>query len=213
MPAGPANDISADRPETRTVGEADLGVRALRTKEAILDASRQLFLERGYAGTRINNITDACGISRAGFYTYFKDKRAVVNELGKTAYVEMLALASAWDNMPAVLGLEDIVDWVRRYFAYMDTHGAFIFSASQSSPDDEDFRAEARRLQMRIAFLIGVAIRSRQASRTSAPEALGLAVFALLDRSWFFLQVQQLPVAAEDIVMSCARLVLGVVND
>ncbi|WP_459959875.1 TetR/AcrR family transcriptional regulator, partial [Mycobacterium avium] len=56
--------------------------RGERTRSAILDASRRLFLERGYAGTPINAITEACGISRAGFYTYFKDKREIFNVLG-----------------------------------------------------------------------------------------------------------------------------------
>ena len=36
--------------------------RGERTRSAILDASRRLFLERGYAGTPINAITEACGI-------------------------------------------------------------------------------------------------------------------------------------------------------
>lgn len=73
-----------------TAAEAQTdGSRGERTRSAILDASRRLFLERGYAGTPINAITEACGISRAGFYTYFKDKREIFNVLGKTAYHEV----------------------------------------------------------------------------------------------------------------------------
>src|ERR1022692_2205409 len=66
--------------------------RGERTRSAILDASRQLFLQRGYAGTPVNAITAACGISRAGFYTYFKDKREIFNVLGQNAYRSVLAV-------------------------------------------------------------------------------------------------------------------------
>lgn len=62
--------------------------------QAILDASRALFFDRGYAGTRINNITDARGISRAGFCTYFRDKREVFDLLGATAYREILEVSA-----------------------------------------------------------------------------------------------------------------------
>ena len=114
--------------------EDTLGWRAQRTRESILEASRKLFLERGYAGTRINNITDACGISRAGFYTYFKDKREVFNLLGQTAYDEILEVIARWDTLPKTPALADIVEWVEAYFAFMDRHGAFIFSSASSGP-------------------------------------------------------------------------------
>ncbi|MBP2369757.1 TetR family transcriptional regulator [Pseudonocardia parietis] len=43
------------------------------------DAGRAhlLFLDQGYAGARIGDITDRCGISRTGSYTCFRGKREV----------------------------------------------------------------------------------------------------------------------------------------
>src|SRR5277367_2053611 len=64
-----------------TAAAADLGPRATRTRDRILAASRELFLKHGYAGTRIGQITAECGISRAGFYTYFRDKQEIFNAL------------------------------------------------------------------------------------------------------------------------------------
>src|SRR5690606_41293865 len=116
---------AADTPEAGALGE-----RAVRTREAIIEASRKLFLERGYAGTRINNITDACGISRAGFYTYFQDKREVFNVLGETAYREILEVVGAWEKMPRPCSRSDAADWVRRYCAFMRRHGASTLPAA-----------------------------------------------------------------------------------
>src|SRR3984885_13494015 len=84
--------------------------RGERTRAAILDASRRLFLERGYAGTPINAITEACGISRAGFYTYFKDKREIFNILGKHAYREALTVIAEWADSDATFGPTEMGD-------------------------------------------------------------------------------------------------------
>ncbi len=113
--------------------------RGERTRSAILDASRRLFLERGYAGTPINAITEACGISRAGFYTYFKDKREIFNVLGKTAYHEALAVIAEWADAREPFGPADIRAWVGHYFDYMDHHGAFVLASAT-------LRARRRRL-------------------------------------------------------------------
>lgn len=184
-----------------------LGWRAQRTRESILDASRKLFLSRGYAGTRITDITDACGISRAGFYTYFKDKQEVFSILGETAYRDTLDVIALWGDMPMQPSHDEIAEWVNRYFDFMDLHGAFIFSAAHSSPADEELQVVSRRLQSRVAFLIGMHLRSRQANPTSVPEALGLATLAVLDRSWFLVTVQNLGVARDDVVNTISSMI------
>jgi TetR/AcrR family transcriptional regulator len=190
-----------------------LGKRANRTREAILDATRRLFLDRGFAGTRISNITDACGISRAGFYTYFKDKREIFAVLGQAAYHDFLGVITRWETIPTPCSDADIAAWVRVYFSYMDVHGAFILSSSHSAPDDEEFRAAARRLEMRSAWLLGTNLRQRQAVPTDAPEALGLMVVAMLDRCWFQRRVQQLPVSEDDLVDSIVGTLGGVLDN
>ncbi|MDV6264723.1 TetR/AcrR family transcriptional regulator [Rhodococcoides yunnanense] len=177
-----------------------LGERAVRTREAILDASRRLFLERGYAGTRISNITDACGISRAGFYTYFRDKREVFNTIGEETYKEIVSVVSRWSDMPSPASLTDVISWVREYFAFMDEHGAFIFSSTQSAPTDDEFRRNSQRTQTRVAWLLGTNLVLRQERRYDAPEALGLTMMAMLDQSYYYSRVWQLPVDDDDMI-------------
>lgn len=192
-----------------TVEDAsELGPRALRTREAILDAARKLFLDRGYAGTRINNITDEAGVSRAGFYTYFKDKHEVVDILGVEPYKDCMRVVGMWDEMPKRPTVDEIRDWVQAYFDFMDVHGAFIYALAQSGPTDEEFRATARRLQVRAAFLLGVGLRSRQASPTSAPEALGLSILAMLDHSWSQIRVRKLPIDQREVVDAISETIL-----
>lgn len=178
--------------------------RGERTRAAILDASRRLFFERGYAGTPINAITEACGISRAGFYTYFKDKREVFNALGETTYHDVLAVISKWNDFGDDYGVEAVRDWVGEYFAYMDRHGAFVTASSFSAPTDEAFRRSRNHMQTRAAWKLGQAIAG---DRGHPPEVVGVAVQGMLDSAWHAVQTQSVAIdeAAEAIVAMTGR--------
>ncbi len=49
--------------------------RSERTRSAILAAAEDLFAERGFAATRLEDIAERVGIKRASIVYYFKDKR------------------------------------------------------------------------------------------------------------------------------------------
>ena len=49
----------------------------------VLDCAREVFAERGYHQTKIEDIVTRAGIARGTFYLYFQDKRAVFQELLK----------------------------------------------------------------------------------------------------------------------------------
>src|SRR5260370_10753406 len=49
------------------------GATAERTKE-ILEAALELFVERGFAATRLDDVAERAGLSKAAIYLYFDDK-------------------------------------------------------------------------------------------------------------------------------------------
>jgi AcrR family transcriptional regulator len=52
-----------------------MGLRSEHSKrDTLLDAARQLFLERGYDDVSMQQITDAAGVSKAAPYYHFKNK-------------------------------------------------------------------------------------------------------------------------------------------
>ncbi|WP_068270610.1 TetR/AcrR family transcriptional regulator [Aldersonia kunmingensis] len=186
-------------------GDAPLG-RAERTRALIVAATRQLFLERGYAGTTVNAITEACGISRAGFYTYFKDKREVFGYLGDSAYRDLRVVLALWDTYPEPRRRSDVRDFVRAYFDYMDRHGAFALAASFSAPDTEDFRRGNTRMQTRVAWILGQAI---SAGSEHSPEVVGIAALGLLDRAWHTVQTQTIAVDKDEMIAFLAETLFG----
>ena len=55
--------------------------QALATRNAILEAARELFVERGYVATTIESIAERAKASPETLYATFGSKRAVLNEL------------------------------------------------------------------------------------------------------------------------------------
>jgi TetR/AcrR family transcriptional regulator len=49
--------------------------RAERTRSSILEAAEALFAERGFEGTRLEDVAERVGIRRASIVYYFRDKR------------------------------------------------------------------------------------------------------------------------------------------
>jgi AcrR family transcriptional regulator len=186
-------------------GQLD-ATRGERTRAAILNASRRLFLERGYTGTPINAITEVCGISRAGFYTYFKDKREIFNELGKNAYREALAVIAEWAEADQLFGPAEIQAWVGHYFDYMDHHGAFVLASAQSAPDDDDFRNSRNRMVSRASWQLGQAIAGDGAH---SPDVIGVAVMGLLDRAWHTVHRQTVAVDRDEMIAVVAQMIIA----
>ena len=182
------------------------GGRGERTRAAILEASRRLFLERGYSGTPINAITEACGISRAGFYTYFKDKREIFNVLGKAAYREALTVIAEWADADVPFGPAEIEAWVGHYFDYMDHHGAFVLASVHSAPDDDAFRNSRKRMVTRASWKLGQAIAG---DGTHSPDVIGVAVMGMLDRAWHTVDRQTVAVDRDEMIAVVAEMIVG----
>jgi AcrR family transcriptional regulator len=63
-----------------------------RRRQAIVDAAVDLFRERGFDETRVQDILDRADVSLGTFYNYFRGKDAVLDEFGAgviASYVEL----------------------------------------------------------------------------------------------------------------------------
>jgi AcrR family transcriptional regulator len=184
-----------------------MGPRAIRTTELILQTAKQVFLERGYGGTRIDNITEACGISRASFYTYFPSKRDVFLALGASTFKAVDRLIN---DFPATTGPE-LEEWVSRYMTMMDEHGAFVLAWGQAAHNDDELRTSGRDSQLREARKLGRAIR-KLGDGDLDETATGLAILAMLDRFWYFWRVMGAPVDRDEVFATLSRAVSGMVR-
>jgi len=68
-------------PSTRKYDSSRRQAQARQTQLQIAEAARELFLERGYAGTTIETIAEKAGVAPETIYATFKNKRNVLSFL------------------------------------------------------------------------------------------------------------------------------------
>jgi AcrR family transcriptional regulator len=164
----------------------ELGPRAARTIARILAATKQIFLTRGYAGTTIDEITKVADVSRASFYTYFPSKRDALLALGADAASATLdvlrharELEASWDD-------HDIENLVREYFAHLDQQGSFAFAWTQAAHEDEEIRVAGMKRHLELCRNLGVVVGDLRGEPFDDPTTMGLALFAMFERSWSY---------------------------
>lgn len=67
-------------------------VDAGEQRRQICDAARQVFAQRGVAGTGLVHVADAAGMGRSSLYHYYPDKPSLVRDLAKRVLDEELEL-------------------------------------------------------------------------------------------------------------------------
>ena len=77
-----------------------LTAKGRQTREAIEQAARKLFAERGFHGTNLADITSAVGRSPAVFYRYFADKEDLLAALAESFLHEVVTPSGLRLHLP-----------------------------------------------------------------------------------------------------------------
>lgn len=189
-----------------------MGRRALRTQGLILSVAREIFLQRGYGGTRIDDIARTAGISRASFYTYFPSKRDVLLTIGTNSYLSAEDVVGKLREIPAAWTREHLEDWVSSYLEFLDEHGAFILVWGQATWGDEELRQVGVRAQLRVGRHLGEQLERLRGKDGLDPTREGLAVLAMLDRFWYFWRVAKAPFTHDEIVSTLGFILAALVR-
>jgi len=191
---GPAARVSVAEvaPQLRSPGTV-LGPRANRTIASILDATRRIFLVKGYAGTTIDEITTEAGVSRGSFYTYFPSKRDVLLALGANSLSAASQLIKELADLGPDWKPDDLAKWTRSYFDLLEEHGAFAFGWTQAAHEDDEIRRAGMRGHLPLCRQLGMALHALAAPDATVgaedPTAYGLITVAMLERAWSYAQL------------------------
>lgn len=79
---------------------AELSPKGRQTRDAIAQAARKLFAERGFHGTTLADITSAAGRSSAAFYRYFDDKEDLLAVLAHEFLTDVVTPGGLDINLP-----------------------------------------------------------------------------------------------------------------
>lgn len=123
------------RPEGR--GEP-LTDRGRRTRARLLEAAREVFEQRGYAGTRMADIAAAAGVSHGTTYTWFADKESVLRALVDDIVAEVFAALAIGDEVPDPQ--RRMLEANRRYLASYRRHGRMLEVVEEAAAADPRYR-------------------------------------------------------------------------
>ncbi len=133
-----------------TSGPQPNGARGNR-REVILAAAAELFSERGYSATGIDEIGEAAGISGPGVYRHFATKSQVLEEVVNRAISRVVAgvaevVGSSDDGWVVLRGLVD--NMVRAVLADRAAWTVVVREQRHLDPDDARTLRRAHRLHV-----------------------------------------------------------------
>jgi TetR/AcrR family transcriptional regulator, transcriptional repressor for nem operon len=114
--SGPAVQFGSP---ARTKGE--------RTRERIMDVAYQAIIEKGFAATSIEELVEAAGITKSGFFYHFRDKNDMARQLFERFLVEDEAIFDTLETRARELSddpLQSLLILLNLYAQMMDDRDA-----------------------------------------------------------------------------------------
>ncbi|GIH51766.1 transcriptional regulator, TetR family [Microbispora rosea] len=90
-------------------GSPRLTARGAATRERIVAAAADLMFRQGMAATPLDQVVDACGVSKSQLYHYFPDKDALIAEV--IAMWEHLVVSAQKPQLDRVRSMRDLERW------------------------------------------------------------------------------------------------------
>lgn len=170
---------------------------ALATRDSILDAAEQLFLEQGVSRTTLQHIATAAGVTRGAIYWHFDDKAALFNAMMERAKMPLetaMELIGQKELPDAMAELRESILCVWRV-TMNDPKARRVFEIATFKMElvDDMAAVRERRLEGKARWMaraenrIRAGIRHGQLREGLPVRAVALGLFALLDgllRNW-----------------------------
>jgi len=186
--------------------DGNLGARALRSREQLIEGAVKLFLEKGYGGTTIHDIAVAAGMSHASFYTYFSGKRDLLMLAGlrsRQSSVQQLKLIS---KIPEEWKHEHLQNWIKSYFSYLEVHGGFRLVWKEATTADDELREMGTKSLLRTARIVGMNLQRLGASAEVDARIQGVAVIGMMEQSWYVWRKGPGPSGEDGLIDGLARM-------
>jgi len=142
--------VSGVKPQANPAGDNPRRRDRTETRARMLDAARQLFLERGYAGTTIPEIAAAAGVAVPTIYWAFGSKRAIVSEI-RAAWLET---ARTGERLREVLAIDEPG-------ARLDAYAAFMGNQWATGAEALSIQQDAMRADPEVAAEIAAVLAER----------------------------------------------------
>lgn len=127
-------------------GEVDQGGSRNRALTALLASGRDVFVDRGYHNTRVDDLVEAAGVSHGAFYRYFRNKDQLARILTARAMQSVWTTAMEIPDVFAENGPDGsaaLRRWLRRYHVAHANEAAMLRVWVDGALQDPTMRAES----------------------------------------------------------------------
>ena len=131
---------------------------AARRRRQLLDVAQEVFAERGFHATSMDEVAEAAGVTKPVLYQHFDSKRRLYRELLEDVGQQLLdAIAEA--TAVAQTPRQQVENGFVAYFRFvLDQRSAFRLLFGGGGRRDEEFADAVRRVEDAIAEAIAVLI-------------------------------------------------------
>ncbi len=155
-------------------------------RETILARAAELFAQRGYSATTMNQVAEACGLSKPALYHYYKDKYALLVSIADTHVSRLEALVGgvlARKAAPRAQMRALVTGLVGEYAFAQHAHRVLTEEVKFLEPDDQRRILEKERAIVSGFAKVVTAIRPDLAG-TPMGKPLTMLLFGMIN--WMF---------------------------
>lgn len=185
----------------------ELRVQGRKTMRRLADAGLQVFAQRGYHESRVDDIVRVAETSHGTFYLYFSNKEDLLRTLAIDCASEVEGLAAELGPIDSgSAGEMELRDFLARFVAMYRRYGVVIRAWMEDQVSDRDIDRLGVRAFTKIATALGG--RMEEAGLDpSQTQASAAALMAMIERSSYAIASRDLGVDDEAMVDSLAVLV------
>ena len=146
---GPAVQLDRDEPQSK--GE--------RTRTRIMDLAYESIVEKGFAATSIEELVEAAGITKSGFFYHFKDKNDLARELFERFLDEDKAILDTLESRARELSddpLQSLLIFLNIYAQMMDDMEALHPGCMVATVTYQERMFDAEVKQMNVDYLLSM---------------------------------------------------------
>jgi len=156
-------------------------------REMILAHAARLFARRGYPATSMNQVAEACGLSKATIYHYFRDKYALLVSIadGHVSRLQLLVADATREAAPPELQLRELIlRIVEEYADAQDAHRVLTEDVKFLEPDDRE-RVLGKEREVVAGFARTVGALRPELEQVALSKPLTMLLFGMVN--WMFM--------------------------
>ncbi len=194
--AGRKSDKAAKSKAVRSAGEPgeagrsgtpaqrrELRAQGRETMQKLFDAGMQVFAERGYHASRVDDIVRVAETSHGTFYLYFTNKEDLLRALALDCAEEMRQLADAMRPIgPGAEGRKELRSFLEGFVGTYRRYGPVIRAWMEDQTVDRDLDRVGVKAFTAIGSRLGELMREAGSVTAAEERAAVAALMAMLER-------------------------------